>query len=48
MCIIQGENKTCLDNLSIMDLLNDIKEIKKTEYCLFSNSGKKRKIYQNK
>ena len=34
--------------LSIMDLLNDIKEIKKTEYRLSSNSGNKRKIYQNK
>ena len=30
-----------------MDLLTDIKEIKKTEYRL-SNSGNKRKIYQNK
>ena len=34
--------------LNIMDLLTDIKEIKKTEYRLSSNSGKKRKIYQNK
>ena len=34
--------------LSIMDLLTDIKEIKKTEYRLSSNSGNKRKIYQNK
>ena len=31
-----------------MDLLNDIKEIKKTEYRLSSNSGNKRKAYQNK
>ena len=30
-----------------MDLLTDIKEIKKPEYRLCSNSGKKRKIYQN-
>ena len=34
--------------LSMMDLLTDIKEIKKTEYRLSSNSGNKRKIYQNK
>ena len=34
--------------LSIMDLLSDIKEIKKTEYHLSFNSGNKRKIYQNK
>ena len=34
--------------LSIMDLLTDIKEIKKTEYRLSSNSGNKRKIHQNK
>ena len=33
--------------LNIMNLLTDIKEIKNTEYCLSSNSGKK-KIYQNK
>ena len=33
---------------SIMDLLTNIKEIKKTEYHLSSNSEKKRKIYQNK
>ena len=32
----------------IMDLLTNIKEIKKTEYRLSSNSGKKRKICQNK
>ena len=33
-----------------MDLLTDIKEMKKTEYRLSSNSGKKRKVkvYQNK
>ena len=31
-----------------MDLLTDIKEIKKTEYRLSSNSGNKRKIHQNK
>ena len=29
-----------------MGLLTDIKEIKKTEYCL--SPSKKRKIYQNK
>ena len=34
--------------LNITDLLTNIKEIKKTEYRLSSNSGKKRKIYQNK
>ena len=34
--------------LSIMDLLTDMKEIKRTEYRLSSNSGNKRKIYQNK
>ena len=34
--------------LSIMDLLTDIKETKKTEYHSSSNSGNKRKIYQNK
>ena len=34
--------------LSIMELLRDIKEIKKTEYRLSFNSGNKRKIYQNK
>ena len=33
--------------LNIMDLLTDIKEIKK-EYLLSSNSGNKKKIYQNK
>ena len=32
----------------MMNFLTDIKEIKKTEYCLSSNSDKKRKIYQNK
>ena len=31
-----------------MDLLADMKEIKKTEYRLPSSSGKKRKISQNK
>ena len=34
--------------LNIIDLLTDIKEIKKTEYLLSSNNGNKRKIYQNK
>ena len=29
--------------LNIMDLLTDKKEIKKTEYCLSSTSGKKKK-----
>ena len=31
-----------------MDLPTDIKEIKKIEYRLSSNSGEKKKIYQNK
>ena len=44
MCIIQGTKH----RRSIMDLLTNIKEIKKTEYRLSSNSGNKRKIYQNK
>ena len=34
--------------LNIMDLLIDLKETKKTEYRLSSNSENKRKIYQNK
>ena len=34
--------------LNMMDLLTDIKEMKKTEYRLPSSSGKKRKIYQKK
>ena len=32
--------------LNIMDLLTNVKEIKKTEYRLSSNSGEKRKIHQ--
>ena len=44
MCIIQGTKH----RRSIMDLLTNIKEIKKTEYRLSSNSGNKRKIHQNK
>ena len=34
--------------LNRMDSLTDMNEIKKTEYRLSSNSGNKRKIYQNK
>ena len=43
--VYNSREKHCI---SIMDLLTNIKEIKKTEYRLSSNSGKKRKIYQNK
>ena len=43
--VYNSREKHCV---SIMDLLTNIKKIKKTEYHLSSNSGKKRKIYQNK
>ena len=43
-------NSRVKHRLNVMDLLTDIKEMKKTEYRLSSNSGKKRKVkvYQNK
>ena len=45
LCVYNSREK---HRPSKMDLLTDIKEIKKTEYRLSSNSGNKRKIYQNK
>ena len=42
--VYNSREKHCLN---IMDLLNDIKEIK-TDYSLSSNSANKRKIYHNK
>ena len=41
-------NSSEKDHLNIMDSLTEIKELKKNEYRSSSNSGNKRKIYQNK
>ena len=41
---LHGHNSREKHRLNIMNLLNDIQEIKKTEYSLSSNSEKKKNI----